>query len=119
MPSIDTNRNRMLALIATVLATAALRASYPVTMPLTASILLIAAVWPLKLWLDRLARAERGAQARQSVLTCLRRRLDPEYCLAKRGRTCSRMPSRHAFNRHEMLRMPSHDRCRRGCIRPT
>lgn len=29
MPGIDTNRNRMLALIATVLATAALRASYP------------------------------------------------------------------------------------------
>ncbi len=55
MPSIDTNRNRMLALIATVLATAALRASYPVTMPLTAAILLIAAIWPLKLWLDRLA----------------------------------------------------------------
>jgi hypothetical protein len=28
MPGIDTNRNRMLALIATVLSTAALRASY-------------------------------------------------------------------------------------------
>jgi AI-2 transport protein TqsA len=54
MPSTDTSRNRMLPLIATVVATAALRASYPVTMPLAASILLIAAVWPLKLWLDRL-----------------------------------------------------------------
>jgi len=29
MPSIDTNRNRTLALIATVLSTAVLRASYP------------------------------------------------------------------------------------------
>jgi predicted PurR-regulated permease PerM len=54
MPGIEANRNRMLAIITTVLATAALRASYPVTMPLTASILLIAAIWPLKLWLDRL-----------------------------------------------------------------
>jgi AI-2 transport protein TqsA len=55
MPGIDTNRNRLLALIATVLTTAALRASYPVTMPLAASVLLIAAIWPLKLQLDRLA----------------------------------------------------------------
>jgi AI-2 transport protein TqsA len=54
MPSIDANRNRMLAFVTTILAAAALRASYPVTMPLTVSILLIAAVWPLKLWLDRL-----------------------------------------------------------------
>jgi AI-2 transport protein TqsA len=54
MSSIDTNRNRMLALTATILTVAALRASYPVTMPLTTSILLIAAIWPLKLWLDRL-----------------------------------------------------------------
>jgi len=55
MPSIDVNRNRMLAFIATILAAAALRASYPVTMPLTVSVLLIAAAWPLKLWLDRLS----------------------------------------------------------------
>lgn len=53
MSGIDINRNRMLALIATVLAAAALRASYPVTMPLTVSMLLIAAIWPVKLWLDR------------------------------------------------------------------
>lgn len=44
----------MLALVTTILAAAALRESYPVTMPLTVSILLIAAVWPLKLWFDRL-----------------------------------------------------------------
>ena len=54
MPSIETSRNRMLALVTTILTAAALRASYPVTMPLTVSILLIAAIWPLKLWLDRL-----------------------------------------------------------------
>jgi AI-2 transport protein TqsA len=53
MSSIDVNRNRMLALISTILAAAALRASYPVTMPLTAAMLLIAAIWPVKLWLDR------------------------------------------------------------------
>jgi AI-2 transport protein TqsA len=53
MSSIDVNRNRLLALITTILATAALRASYPVTMPLTVAILLIAAIWPVKLWLDR------------------------------------------------------------------
>ena len=53
MPSVDANRNRMLALIATILAATALRASYPVTMPVTTSILLIAAIWPVKLWFDR------------------------------------------------------------------
>jgi AI-2 transport protein TqsA len=53
MPSFDASRNRLLALIATILAVAALRASYPVTMPLTVTILLIAAIWPVKLWLDR------------------------------------------------------------------
>lgn len=53
MSSVDQTRNRMLALISTILAVAVLRASYPVTMPLTASILLIAAIWPVKVWLDR------------------------------------------------------------------
>ena len=51
MSSIDVNRNRMLALISTILAAAALRASYPVTMPLAAAMLLIAAIWPVKLGL--------------------------------------------------------------------
>lgn len=69
MPSIDTNRNRMLALIATVLATAGLRASYPVTMPLAAAILLIAAIWPLKLWIDRPApKASYGSYVGPSLL---------------------------------------------------
>lgn len=53
MSSTDINRNRLLSLIATILATAALRASYPVTMPVAFSALLIAAIWPVKQWLDR------------------------------------------------------------------
>lgn len=46
-------RNRLLALIAFVLAVAALRFSYPVTMPLAFAGLIIAAIWPLKQWFDR------------------------------------------------------------------
>ena len=49
----DPGSNRMMAVIATILAAAALRASYPVTMPLAVSMLLIAAIWPVKLWFDR------------------------------------------------------------------
>lgn len=49
----DLIRNRLLAIVVTVLAIAALRASYPVTMPLAISALVIAAVWPVKLWLGR------------------------------------------------------------------
>lgn len=54
MSIVDLNRNRMLALISTILTVAVLRVSYPVTMPLTVSILLIAAIWPVKVWLGRL-----------------------------------------------------------------
>ncbi len=43
----------MIAIITVILAGAVLRASYPVTMPLTLSVLLIAAIWPVKVWLDR------------------------------------------------------------------
>ena len=46
-------RNRMLAVIMVLLAIAGLRASYAVTMPLAASIVIIAAIWPIKPWLDR------------------------------------------------------------------
>ena len=49
----DRFRNRLLALIAFVLAVAALRASYAVTMPLLFAAVIVAALWPLKLWLDR------------------------------------------------------------------
>ncbi len=47
--------HRLLGLIAAILTVAALRASYPVTMPLAVSILLIAAIWPVKQWFDRMA----------------------------------------------------------------
>ena len=48
----DRLRTRSLALIAFVLAIAALRASYSVTMPLAVAMIIIAAVWPVKAWLD-------------------------------------------------------------------
>lgn len=53
MPDSDAIRNRMLAVIAAVVATAALRATFAVAMPVAISILAIAAAWPLKRWLDR------------------------------------------------------------------
>jgi AI-2 transport protein TqsA len=53
MLTVNVSCNRMIALIAIILAAAALRASYPVTMPLAVSALLIAAIWPVKLWFDR------------------------------------------------------------------
>lgn len=43
----------MLAVITVVVVVAGLRASYSVTMPLVAAIVLIAALWPVKLWLDQ------------------------------------------------------------------
>ena len=46
-------RNRMLAVLTGLFIAAALRASYPVTMPIAASILVTAAIWPVKPWLDR------------------------------------------------------------------
>lgn len=49
----DAMRNRMLAVITVLLAIAGLRASYAVTMPLAAAIVVVAAIWPIKPWLDR------------------------------------------------------------------
>jgi len=46
-------RNRLLAVIVAVLVVAALRASYPVTMPLAVAAVVIAAAWPIKPFLDR------------------------------------------------------------------
>jgi predicted PurR-regulated permease PerM len=46
-------RNRLLAVIATLLVVAGLRASYAVTMPLAATIVIVTAIWPIKPWLDR------------------------------------------------------------------
>ena len=52
-PSADRYRNRLLTLIAFILAVAALRASYAVTMPILFAGVIVAALWPFKLWLDR------------------------------------------------------------------
>lgn len=49
----DSIRTRSLVVIGTVLVIAALRASYPVTMPVAIAALAIAAAWPVKLWLGR------------------------------------------------------------------
>jgi AI-2 transport protein TqsA len=49
----DAIRDRLLAIIAALLATAALRESYAVTMPLAVAVVVIAAIWPVKPWLDR------------------------------------------------------------------
>ncbi|MCW5735723.1 MAG: AI-2E family transporter [Enhydrobacter sp.] len=43
---------RLLFVIAAVLVTAALRATYPVTMPLAVALVVVAAVWPIKQWLE-------------------------------------------------------------------
>lgn len=53
MPTSDIHRNRLLAVLAFLLSVAALRASYPVTMPLAFALVVIAALWPLKPALDR------------------------------------------------------------------
>lgn len=45
---------RLLFAIAVVLVAAALRAAYPVAMPLAVALVVVAAVWPIKQWLDRL-----------------------------------------------------------------
>ena len=50
----DRIRNRLLTLIALILSIAALRWSYPVAMPLVVAFFIIAAAWPLKLWMERL-----------------------------------------------------------------
>ena len=49
----DRYRNQLLALIAVILSVAALRASYPVTMPMLFAGVIVAALWPLKQWLER------------------------------------------------------------------
>jgi AI-2 transport protein TqsA len=50
---LDAIRNRALAVIAVILAIVGLRESYSVTMPLAAAIVVIAAVWPIKPWLEQ------------------------------------------------------------------
>lgn len=46
-------RERSIILIAVVIAVAALRATYSVSMPVLFAGVIVAALWPLKLWLDR------------------------------------------------------------------
>lgn len=46
-------RNVLLAVITTVIVAGALRVSYPVTMPIAVTFVIIAAVWPVKPWLDK------------------------------------------------------------------
>lgn len=52
-PDHDAIRNRMLAVITSVLVVAGLQAGYSVAMPLAIAIIVIAAIWPVKPWLDR------------------------------------------------------------------
>lgn len=53
MADLSPIRDRMLAVITVLLVVAGLRASYAVTMPLAAAIVIVAAIWPIKPWLDR------------------------------------------------------------------
>ena len=52
--SLETIRNRLLTVIAVILVVAALKWSYPVTMPLVVAVFVIAAAWPIKPWLDQM-----------------------------------------------------------------
>ena len=53
MADSNTIRNRMLAVITVLLVIAGLHQSYAVTMPLAAATVIIAAIWPIKPWLDQ------------------------------------------------------------------
>ena len=44
---------RLLIVVVVVIVAAALRAAYPVAMPLAVALVIVAAVWPIKQWLDR------------------------------------------------------------------
>ncbi|WP_299823047.1 AI-2E family transporter [uncultured Jannaschia sp.] len=48
----ETIRNRLLTLISVLLVVAALKWSYPVTMPLVTAVFVVAAGWPIKVWLE-------------------------------------------------------------------
>lgn len=47
-------RSWPVALIATIVSVFALKQSYPVTMPVAAAAVVVAAIWPVKPWLDRI-----------------------------------------------------------------
>lgn len=67
----DQYRNRLLALIAVVLGIAALRAGYPVVMPLLFAGVIVAALWPLKICLDRWMPSWLSYVVTMSVLVAL------------------------------------------------
>jgi predicted PurR-regulated permease PerM len=52
-PSYERYRDGVLTLLAVVLSVGALRACYPLAMPVCFAGILLAALWPLKLWFDR------------------------------------------------------------------
>ena len=53
LPAPNRYAGRLLSLIAFILIVAALRASYAVTMPILFAAVIVAALWPVKLWLNR------------------------------------------------------------------
>lgn len=53
LPDTPSARDRMIAILLGLALVAGLKWSYAVTMPLAAAIFLMAAVWPIKPWLDR------------------------------------------------------------------
>lgn len=52
-PGTKPGSSQLLWVIALILIVAALRASYAVTMPILFAGVIVAALWPLKLWLDK------------------------------------------------------------------
>ena len=50
----ETIRNRLLTAATVILIVAALRWSYPVTMPLAVAVFVIGAAWPIKVWLEKM-----------------------------------------------------------------
>ncbi|MFC7478686.1 AI-2E family transporter [Dankookia sp. GCM10030260] len=57
MPEAPSVRDRLLGLIVSLLVIAGLRWSYPVSMPLAGAIFIVAVIWPVKQWLDRVLPA--------------------------------------------------------------
>ena len=69
LPGDNRIRDRLLAVIAGILVVAALRWSYPITMPLAAAAFVVAAAWPIKPRLERLLPA--GLSYASTVLALL------------------------------------------------
>lgn len=65
------NRNLMLGIVTVLLVIAGLRASYPVTMPLAAAVVVVAALWPIKSRMDRVLPSFVGTTAMALLLFCM------------------------------------------------